>query len=170
MSWRMRVRHRTGYQYGSPARASYNEVRMTPATAGGQHLLTSRLEVHPDASPLRYVDYWGTQVHAFDIHVPHTELVVTATSVVETAGPAEASDAGWDTLADPAVRDRFAELLAPSRYAVAEDELDAVARSLRAAGSRRSPFALRALALTHGAAPIQSASSRFQPTGADDPK
>ena len=64
---------------------------MTPATAGGQHLLASRLEIRPDARPLRYVDYWGTQVHAFDVHVPHTELMVTATSVVETAGPADAA-------------------------------------------------------------------------------
>lgn len=135
MSWRIAVRHRTGYQYGSPARASYNEVRMTPATAGDQHLLTTRLEIRPDARPLRYVDYWGTQVHAFDVHVPHTELVVTATSVVETASPATAPDVGWDTLASAGVRDRFAELLAPSRYVLAEDEIDAVARSLRAAGS-----------------------------------
>jgi transglutaminase-like putative cysteine protease len=135
MSWRIAVRHRTGYQYGSPARSSYNEVRMTPATAGGQHLLTSRLDTRPDARPLRYVDYWGTQVHAFDVHVPHTELLVTATSVVETAAPTAAPDADWDTLRSPAVRDRFAELLAPSTYVVAEDEVDAVARSLRAAGS-----------------------------------
>jgi len=135
MSWRVAVRHRTGYQYESPARASYNEVRMTPATTGGQHLLTSRLEIRPDTRPLRYVDYWGTAVHAFDVHVPHTELAVTAASVVETAGPVSAPDVGWDTLSSAAVRDRFAELLAPSRYAVAEEELDAVARTLRAAGS-----------------------------------
>ncbi len=135
MSWRIAVRHRTGYQYGAPARASYNEVRMTPATTGGQHLLTSRLDIRPDARPLRYVDYWGTQVHAFDVHVPHDELVVTATSVVETAAPVSAPDIGWDTLTSPAVRDRFAELLAPSKYVLAEDEVDAVARSLRAAGS-----------------------------------
>ncbi len=135
MSWRIAVRHRTGYQYGAPARASYNEVRMTPATTGGQHLLTSRLDIRPDARPLRYVDYWGTQVHAFDVHVPHDELVVTATSVVETASPVSAPDPGWDALSSAAVRDRFAELLAPSRYVLAEDEVDAVARSLRTAGS-----------------------------------
>jgi transglutaminase-like putative cysteine protease len=135
MSWRIAVRHRTGYQYGAPARASYNEVRMTPATASGQSLLTSRLDIRPDARPLRYVDYWGTQVHAFDVHVPHTELVVTATSVVETRSPVPDPDAGWDTLADPVVRDRFSELLAPSKYVVAEEEVDAVARELRSAGS-----------------------------------
>ena len=136
MSWRIAVRHRTGYQYGSPARASYNEVRMTPATSSGQHLLTSRLEIRPEARTLRYVDYWGTQVHAFDVHVPHTELVVTAASVVETAGPRpDPPDPGWAALADPRVTDEFSELLAPSRYVVAEDEVDAVAVELRSAGS-----------------------------------
>src|SRR3954470_4660410 len=121
MSWGIAVRHRTGYQYGSPARASYNEVRMTPATARGQHLLTTRLEIRPDSRPLRYGDYWGSQVHAFDVHVPHTELVVTATSVVATASHATATDVGGGALASPGVRDRFAELLAPSRYVLAED-------------------------------------------------
>ena len=135
MTWRIAVRHRTGYSYGAPARASYNEVRMTPATASGQHLLTGRLEIRPDARPLRYVDYWGTQVHAFDVHVPHTELVVTASSVVETAPPVTPPDTGWDVLSDPKVRDRFSELLAPSQYVVAEAEVDAAARELRAGRS-----------------------------------
>ena len=133
MSWRISVRHKTGYQYGSPARASYNEVRMTPATTGDQHTLATRVETRPDCRQLRYVDYWGTVVHAFDVHVPHTELVVTASSVVETSGPVPAPPAvGWDALDDPAVRDRHAELLAPSRYVVAEPAVTAVASSLRA--------------------------------------
>ena len=133
MSWRIAVRHRTGYQYGSPARASYNEVRMTPATADGQHTLQSRVDTSPDARPLRYVDYWGTVVHAFDVHVPHTELVVTAASVVETPGPRPAPPpAGWEDLAAPAIRDRFAELLASSRYVVAEPEVGEVGARLAA--------------------------------------
>ena len=86
MTWRIAVRHRTGYQYETPARASYNEVRMTPATVSGQHALQSNVDTSPLATKFRYVDYWGTVVHAFDVHQPHTELVVTATSVVETAG------------------------------------------------------------------------------------
>src|SRR3954463_97455 len=98
MSWRVAVRHRTGYQYGSPARASYNEVRMTPATTGGQHLLNNRLHIRPGDPPLRFVCYQGNQVHPFDVHVPHDELVVTATSVVETAAPVPAPEIGWDTL------------------------------------------------------------------------
>jgi transglutaminase-like putative cysteine protease len=57
---------------------------------------------------------------------------------VETADPPPAPpDVGWDTLADPRVLDEFSELLAPSRYVVAEEEVDAVARDLRAARSPR---------------------------------
>jgi transglutaminase-like putative cysteine protease len=133
VSWRIAVRHRTGYQYGSPARASYNEARMTPATTGDQHTLATRIDTRPDCRPLRYVDYWGTVVHAFDVHVPHTELVVTASSVVETPGPPPAPpEVGWETLDDPPVRDRHAELLAPSRYVIAEPEVTEVAAGLRA--------------------------------------
>ena len=38
----------------------------------------------PATRSYRYVDYWGTAVTAFDLHAPHTELEVTASSVVET--------------------------------------------------------------------------------------
>ena len=87
MSWRIAIRHRTGYKYAEPVRASYNEARLTPPSLDGQHTLQATLVVTPAARPLPYVDYWGTKVHAFDIHVPHTELVVLATSTVETALP-----------------------------------------------------------------------------------
>jgi transglutaminase-like putative cysteine protease len=134
VSWRIAVRHRTGHQYGTPARASYNEVRMTPATSGAQHTLASRIETRPDARMLRYVDYWGTVVHAFDVHVPHTELVVTASSVVETSGPPAAPPAvGWDALDDPRTLDRHTELLIPSRYVIAEPAVTEVGLELRAA-------------------------------------
>jgi transglutaminase-like putative cysteine protease len=134
VSWRVAVRHHTGYHYGTPARASYNEVRMTPATTGDQLTLTSWADTTPGAPLLRYVDYWGTVVHAFDVHVPHTELGVTVSSVVETGAAAPAPpEIGWDDLDDPALRDRFIDLLAGSPYVVPEPEIDEVAAGLRAA-------------------------------------
>ena len=124
MSWRIAVRHRTGYQYETPARASYNEVRMTPITGNGQHTLQSKVDTSPLATKFRYVDYWGTVVHAFDVHQPHTELVVTATSVVETAGARnDPPPFTWTELDGGGHRDRHVELLAPSRYVLAEPEL-----------------------------------------------
>ena len=40
MSWRISVRHRTGYRYAGPVLASYNEARLTPPSVDGQHTLT----------------------------------------------------------------------------------------------------------------------------------
>jgi transglutaminase-like putative cysteine protease len=172
VSWRIAVRHRTGYQYGTPARASYNEVRMTPATAGDQHTLTSRIETRPDARPLRYVDYWGTVVHAFDVHVPHTELVVTASSVVETSGPAPVpAGVGWDAVEDPRIQDRNAELLIPSRYVVAEPAVTAVGTELRSAhppveaGRRAVGWVHDTLAYVRGATEVGTTSAEARAGG-----
>lgn len=133
MTWRIAVRHTTGYRYSQPVRASYNEARMTPMSAGGQQTLEAKLEITPGVRALQYVDYWGARVHAFDVHVPHDELVVTATSVVETAGRrAAATGIDWTELTSPEVADRHSELLMPSRYVVAEDEVTACGAELAA--------------------------------------
>jgi transglutaminase-like putative cysteine protease len=149
MSWRIAVRHRTGYRYAGPVRASYNEARLTPPSLDGQRTVQAALTITPGVRPLRYVDYWGTTVDAFDIHIPHTELVVVAESVVETALPRPMpAGASWRDLADPAVRDRYAELLAESRYVPVERELAEVGRSL-CAGSTPVQAGLRIAAWTH---------------------
>jgi len=124
MSWRISARHRTGYHYSTAVRASYNEARMTPASSRGQHTLESRLDISPGSRPLRYVDYWGTVVDAFDVHVPHTELVVTASAVVETVGALDPMHGvRWETVRTAYVADRYAELLGPSRYVAIETEV-----------------------------------------------
>jgi len=84
MSWMLRIEHQTTYRYGDEVSASYNEARMTPLTTDRQMTVESRVEVVPRARSYRYLDYWATVVDVFDIHVPHTTLTVTATSVVET--------------------------------------------------------------------------------------
>jgi transglutaminase-like putative cysteine protease len=149
MSWRVAIRHRTGYRYAGPVRASYNEARLTPPSVDGQRTLQSGLAITPGAAPLRYVDYWGTTVDAFDVHVPHTELVVLATSTVETAEPRPLpTGALWEDIDDPAVRDRFGELLVPTRYVPAEPDLTSLGRSLRDGGTP-GEAGLRAAAWTH---------------------
>lgn len=133
VSWQIGVRHRSGYVYAGPVSSSYNEARMTPMSGAEQQTHDARLEVSPEVDGLlRYTDYWGTVVHAFDVHRPHTELVVTANSVVATGLPREAGSvaASWESIAEPSTRDRFAELLSPSRFVVVEDEVNAVAAEL----------------------------------------
>jgi transglutaminase-like putative cysteine protease len=131
MGWQIAVRHQTTFAYAAPVVESFNEARMTPMTADGQRALEARLEVSPSVRPLRYCDYWGTVVHAFDVHTPHTELAVTSTAVVETAaGRPQPPDVSWADVAEDKVRDRFAEFLLPSRFAIAEEEVAEVARHL----------------------------------------
>jgi transglutaminase-like putative cysteine protease len=117
VSWALRIRHATGYRYRGEVTSSYNEARVTPLSTDRQVAVETAVEVTPATRTYRYWDYWGILVDAFDLHEPHTELSVVGTSVVETSPPLEPfTTAGWDELASDAVRDRFAELLAPTSY------------------------------------------------------
>ena len=84
MSWRLAIVHETVVEYDGSARASYNELRMTPLNTPHQTTLTTHIELHPDAAMWRYTDYWGTRVTAFDLQQPHSALMVRASSTVET--------------------------------------------------------------------------------------
>jgi transglutaminase-like putative cysteine protease len=134
MTWRLRVRHRTGYSYAGEVKSSFNEARMTPLTDATQMTLESRVEVAPAASTYHYRDYWGTLVTSFDIHAPHAELVVTATSVVETfLRSTEPGGLSWLDLQGEQIADRHAEWLALTRRTDPDGELAELART--AAGS-----------------------------------
>lgn len=137
MTWRVRVRHTTGYRYDSEVTASYNEARLVPQTGLTQLTLESTVETVPKARQQRYWDYWGSQVTSFDLHTPHTELEVTATSVVETADAAPPPhDCTWDLLRSDVARDEHVELLVPSPRALPDDALLAVV----AETAGRSPY------------------------------
>lgn len=132
MSWRIRIVHSTGYRYDAPVRESYNELRLTPRSDGRQNVIVTRVETTPSSRPYRYGDYWGTSVIAFDLHAPHRELAVVATSVVETSDPQPVvRTATWDELASEAVRDRQTEMLEFTTYVPREQALARVARGLR---------------------------------------
>jgi transglutaminase-like putative cysteine protease len=128
--WRLQVVHRTAFHYSGAVRSSYNEARLTPESSNRQTTLRSRVEIEPAATAYGYRDYWGTTVTAFDLHQPHTELVVTGTSIVE-AGPdlAEHDRVGWTALASREVRDQFGELLTPTALTTMDDDVVAQARA-----------------------------------------
>ncbi|HUQ00413.1 MAG TPA: transglutaminase family protein [Aeromicrobium sp.] len=123
----LRVRHTTGYRYAEGAIASFNEARMTPLSSDRQIVLRSRIDVTPTPWSTEYRDYWGTVVTAFEVHEPHDELLVVATSTVQTnAVPAVEQRLGWDAL--DAVSDRYVEFLSLSDWvAPGADLLDALA-------------------------------------------
>jgi len=129
--WRMRVVHSTGYAYRSPVTASFNEARLTPRSDSRQNVILNRVETVPTSRTYRYVDYWGTAVTAFDLHAPHTELEVTASSVVETdktEPPTKKVD--WDALASEPVIDRFDELLGATQYTPESKRMERVGRRI----------------------------------------
>lgn len=147
MSWRIRTLHRTGYEYASDVRSSYNEVRITPLTTHRQLCLYARVEVSPAARAYRYNDYWGSVVDAFDIHVPHHRLTVTGASVVETATPEPPPPSpGWNALRTAAHADEYAELLAASAYTPEHPELTEIALDIAAGAATPSAAARQALA------------------------
>ena len=101
---RIRIVHRTGFSYAQAANASYNEARMLPWHGDRQFVLSSELAIEPTAHQHSYIDYWGTRVSTFEVLHPHTELSVTATSLVEVSpGSHPSSSMGWEELA--ALRD-----------------------------------------------------------------
>ena len=96
---RLRITHSTGYRYEGEVTASYNEARMLPISATRQLVLHSNVEIAPVSSHHQYTDYWGTRVLAFDVLAPHTELTLSASSLVEVLDPApHAEGLAWDEL------------------------------------------------------------------------
>ena len=132
MTWRIGIRHVTGYEYERPVTSSYNEARITPISNDRQLVMESEVEVSPSATVYRYWDWWGTLVHSFDLHEPHDALVITGTSVVETSGPPDRVDppATWEEITGAEVRDRYSELLSPSRYVPLSEGILSAARAL----------------------------------------
>ncbi|WP_158879495.1 transglutaminase family protein [Amycolatopsis anabasis] len=131
-SWRVRVVHSTGYRYETPATQSYNEARLTPRSDRRQNVVATRVETTPATRAYRYTDYWGAVVTSFDLHAPHTEFTVLATSVVETADASEPiHEASWRDLRSDAVVDEHTEFLTPTKYTPRDRELAGVARDLR---------------------------------------
>lgn len=129
--WRMRVVHSTGYAYKSPVTASFNEARLTPRSDSRQNVILNRVETVPATRSYRYVDYFGTAVTAFDLHAPHAELEVTASSVVETDRQERPEvKVSWDDLASEAVIDRFDEYLTPTHYTPASKRIERVGRRI----------------------------------------
>jgi transglutaminase-like putative cysteine protease len=133
MSWRIAIAHTTTHTYAGEVSTSYNEARVSPLTLPRQVCLESRVEVHPSARTFKYWDYWGSEVTAFDINHPHTELVVQGNSVVETSPPPPLTHvASWPDVGSSRVSDEFAELLVPTSYAPHVDgELEQLVEELR---------------------------------------
>jgi transglutaminase-like putative cysteine protease len=130
---RLRVRHSTTFIYADVVHASFNEARISPLDTPSQFTIEHRVEVRPAANLFRYRDYWGSRVHAFDLHGPHRDLTVVGTSVVETSDRYRHIDTTvkWAALAAPGLTDRLFEYLVETPMTAANDAVLEIADNLR---------------------------------------
>jgi transglutaminase-like putative cysteine protease len=150
MGWRLRIEHTTRVKYAGPVLTSFNEARMTPLTLPTQITLESRVTAGPGVSVWTYNDYWGTYVSAFDLPDPHDDLLIRATSTVETqvAIPPEGTgETGkrpdWADLAATARSGRLLEYLLPTKLTtVTPDIVAAVTVGLRPASPDETAAAI----------------------------
>ncbi len=153
MSARLRIQHRTTCTYDQPVAASHHQVRVTPMTTPEQVALRTRVDVRPAPWTHVHHDYWGTQVTDVEVHEPHLELSVTATSTVEVDRPAAPPPGGgWGLLRSAAVLDEHAEHLGADEPTRVPGHLAARARALAAAARWPADAAAAVCSLVHGEA------------------
>lgn len=135
--WRLAITHRTRLTYPDVVTSSYNEVRMQPGDESGQSVLSSYIEIDPFEGMQHYTDYFGTRVAAFDVHRPHRELTVTASTTVETFVRTDAPPPAltWEEMAGSGCEDVLEEYLAPTPLTALDDELTTLAAHLRDGGT-----------------------------------
>jgi transglutaminase-like putative cysteine protease len=147
------IQHRTLYTYTSPARDSFNDVRLEPSSTPEQTVESYSLQVQPDTSLTRYIDFYSNLVHHFEIPAAHNSLLIESRVKVDTHWPeAFAADAllcPMEKLGDVLDADRCFDFLQSSRYV--ELEVDAWRLALDATEGRTDvwPAALELMRFTH---------------------
>ena len=84
---RIRLDHRTGYTYQSPAKSILQILRLTPRSHEGQRVVRWRVEIDADAKLVKGEDALGNVTHTAFVAGPVSELNVSVNGEVET----------WDT-------------------------------------------------------------------------
>jgi transglutaminase-like putative cysteine protease len=126
---RLRIVHRTGFRYEGTVVASYNEARMTPINTPAQTVLAAKVTIEPVTWTFTYKDYWDTQVTAFDVLTPHSELAVVSSSTVEVHAPATPGrGVGWEGLAIGPVTDAISEFVPQTPMSTPHEEVVLLAK------------------------------------------
>ena len=147
------ILHRTHYTYTSPARDSFNDVRLEPPSTPEQTVEAFSLLVQPEVRLNRYTDFYSNLVHHFEIPSAHNSLLIESRVRVETHWP-EAIDSGarlcpMEKLDDVLDAERCFDFLQSSRYV--EQDVDAWRLALDAIEGQTDvwPAALGLMRFTH---------------------
>ena len=116
-----RVVHRTAYRYDLDVSSSYGEAHLHPRETTGQRVYSSGLTIEPYPEQVRERrDFFGNRTTYFTIRQPHTELVVTSTSIIDVSdrqpqlGPA--ADVAWDAARDLMRSERSADVFEARQF------------------------------------------------------
>jgi len=138
-----RVVHRTAYEYEAVVSASYGETHLHPREVQGQQTFLSTLVIDPFPEHYRERrDFFGNRVAHFTVLEPHTQLTVTATSMVDVRDrraivPA-IGDLRWEQARDLLHHESSAETIDARQFVL---ESVAAQRSERATEYAASSFA-----------------------------
>ena len=81
------ITHRTQYTYLSPARDSFNDIRLEPPSIPEQTVESFSIRIEPEVRLRRYADFYSNLVHHFEIPSPHNSLLIESKFKVETHWP-----------------------------------------------------------------------------------
>lgn len=81
---RLRIQHRTIYNYEEPTRYSAQTIRLTPPTNAAQRV--ARWSLKTDGKLTQTLDSFGNVSHMLVIDKPHRRVVIEAEGEVETTG------------------------------------------------------------------------------------
>jgi transglutaminase-like putative cysteine protease len=94
----LRIDHETRLNYSEPVTESVITVRMAPPSGDEQTVHSYRLRTTPSASITNFRDGFGNRVDLFNVPQPHGEVVIVASSLVQThrrPGPERIAGVGW---------------------------------------------------------------------------
>jgi transglutaminase-like putative cysteine protease len=117
MKWE--IFHRTRYNYATPVRDSFNDVRLQPMPIPEQTVESFLLRILPAARLTHFKDFYSNWVNHFEIIEPHSYLMIEATSRIVTHPPAPLPDeplCSFDQLHDAPNIERSFDYLLECRF------------------------------------------------------
>ena len=117
MKWE--IFHRTRYNYATPVRDSFNDVRLQPMPIPGQTVESFLLRVLPAARLTHFKDFYSNWVNHFEIIEPHSYLMIEANSrvIIHPAPPLpDERLCSFDQMRDSPNVDRCFDYLLESRF------------------------------------------------------
>lgn len=83
---RLKVVHKTTYQYNEPVSQSVNQLCLTPRSTDQQVCSSSVMQIDPDPATIKStLDIYGNSVSRFGLDQSHKSCTIIVTSIVDTA-------------------------------------------------------------------------------------